>query len=256
MKKRFSIAILVMGFSGLVAQILLLRELLIVFSGNELCIGIILANWLVLEAAGCFFLGGKAEKYKNKLESFTIITILFSVFLLAAIIQIRILKRAMGISIGESIGFFPMFYSSFLILLPVCIFHGALFTFSCRIYSLFSGEDASSVGRIYGYETVGSIIGGIACTYLLIPYFNTFQATLWLALINFVVCLVLLDHLWKIGLYQKTVLSVLGLLTFISGYSVFIGQGDKLHDYSTKAQWPNQNIVHYQNSQYGNICVI
>ncbi|NIT41207.1 MAG: hypothetical protein GTN46_06775, partial [Gammaproteobacteria bacterium] len=43
MKNRICIAILAMGFSGLVAEILLLRELLIVFSGNELCIGIILA---------------------------------------------------------------------------------------------------------------------------------------------------------------------------------------------------------------------
>jgi spermidine synthase len=59
MKKRICIAILAMGFSGLVAEILLLRELLIVFSGNELCIGIILANWLILEAFGCFFLGRK-----------------------------------------------------------------------------------------------------------------------------------------------------------------------------------------------------
>ena len=55
MNRRVRIAILVMGFSGLVAEILLLRELLIVFSGNELSIGVILANWLILEALGCFF---------------------------------------------------------------------------------------------------------------------------------------------------------------------------------------------------------
>ena len=54
--KRFIAAIIIMGFSGIVAQILLLRELLITFFGNELSIGIILANWLILEAAGSFFL--------------------------------------------------------------------------------------------------------------------------------------------------------------------------------------------------------
>ena len=43
-----------MGFSGLVAQILLLREFLIIFSGNEFSIGVILANWLILEACGSF----------------------------------------------------------------------------------------------------------------------------------------------------------------------------------------------------------
>jgi spermidine synthase len=96
MKKRLSVAILVMGFSGLVAQILLLRELLIVFSGNELCIGIILANWLILEAFGSYFLGIRAEVSKYKLEAFAVITILFSLSLLFAIYLTRILKGVMG----------------------------------------------------------------------------------------------------------------------------------------------------------------
>jgi spermidine synthase len=190
MKTRFSLALLAMGFSGLVAEILLLRELLIVFSGNELCIGIILANWLILEALGSFFLGRKAERYENKLEAFTAITILFSICLLIAVYLIRILKGVIGFSIGESIGLLPMFYSSFLVLLPVSMLHGALFPLSCRIYSMVSGQGASSVGRVYVRETVGTIIGGIVCTYLLIPYLNTFQASSGLAMLNFIACLV------------------------------------------------------------------
>lgn len=77
MKKQFTAAILVKGFSGLVAQILLLRELLIVFSGNELSIGLILANWLILGAFGSYVLGSRAERSRYKLEAFAIITILF-----------------------------------------------------------------------------------------------------------------------------------------------------------------------------------
>jgi len=256
MKKQFSVAILVKGFSGLVAQILLLRELLIVFSGNELSIGIILANWLILGAFGSYVLGRRAERSKYSLEAFTVITILFSLSLLIAIYLTRILKGVMGISIGESIGFLPMLFSSFLVLSAVSILQGALFTYSCRIYSLFSSPGAASVGRVYVYETVGTIIGGIACTYLLIPYFNSFQAVTGLALLNFVVCLVLLAPSWKKGLFQKTVLAVLSVLILISGYSLFAGQADKLHQYSIKAQWKKQHVVHYQNSQYGNICVL
>jgi spermidine synthase len=119
MKKRFSVAILVKGFSGLVAQILLLRELLIVFSGNELSIGIILANWLILGAFGSYVLGRRAERSKYTLEAFSVITILFSLSLLIAIYLTRILKVAMGISIGESIGFLPMLFSSLLVLSAV-----------------------------------------------------------------------------------------------------------------------------------------
>jgi spermidine synthase len=254
MKKRVCIAILTMGFSGLVAEIFLLREFLIVFSGNEFSIGIILANWLILEAFGSFFLGRKVEKYRNKLETFAFITLLFSLSLLIALFLIRILKSIIGISVGESIGFLPMFYSSFLILLPVSILHGALFTFSCHIYSMFSTQDASSAGRVYAYETVGTVIGGVACTYLLIPYLDTFQVSSGLAALNSVVCLALLAPFWKTGLHQKIILTISGAFTFL--FLVLTSQAHKLHLYSIKAQWKNHNIVHYQNSQYGNICVI
>ncbi len=256
MKRRFFIAIVVMGFSGLVAEILLLRELMIIFSGNELSIGIILANWLILEAFGCFYPGRMVDKTKNKLEAFTIITVLFSVFFLIAIFLTRILKNILGISIGEMVGFLPMFYSSFLILLPVSVLHGALFTFSCRIFSMFSTEDASSTGRVYVYETIGTIIGGIATTFLLIPFFNSFEVVVGIALFNFVICFYLLVPYRKIGFYQKSILVTLSVFILGTGYVLFGGKVDKIHQQAIQLQWKHHNVVHYQNSQYGNICVI
>jgi len=103
----------------------------------------------------------------------------------AAVYLTRILKSIIGISIGESIGFLPILYSSFLILLPVSVSHGALFTFSCRIHSIFFARDASSIGKVYVYETVGTIFGGIVWTYLLIPYLHVFQMAVGLAMLNF-----------------------------------------------------------------------
>jgi spermidine synthase len=84
-----------------------------------------------------FFLGRRVEKIKNKIETFVCMDILFSLSLPAGVYLTRILKNILGVSIGESLGFLPMLYSSFLILLPTRIFHGALFTFSCKIYSVF-----------------------------------------------------------------------------------------------------------------------
>jgi len=254
MLKRIRIAVITMGFSGLVAEIFLIREFLIVYSGNEFSIGIILANWLILEAFGAFYLGRVIEKVENKLETFTLVTLLFSLSLIIAIFSIRILKRLLDISIGESIGFTPMLYSSFLILLPVSVLHGALFTFSCHIYSMFSDQDESSAGRVYAYETAGMVVGGIACTYLVIPYLDAFQASSILAVLNAAVCLALLAPCWKTGRYQKLTMMVTGIATFL--LLVLTSQAHKLHTYSITAQWVNQDIVHYQNSQYGNISVI
>lgn len=244
-----------MGFSGLVAQIVLLRELLIVFSGNELCIGIILANSLILEAFGSYYFGRKAEALKHKLESFTLLTIFFCLSLFIAILVIRIMRRMMGVSIGESIGFLPMFYSSFLVLMPVSILHGALFTYCCQIYSTISSTVASPTGKVYVYETIGTIIGGVICAYLLVPRFTSFEAAAWLALLNFITCLALLAPSQNNGRYRQTVLAGLSVLIIFVGYSIFAGQVGTLHDKSIRWQWKNQRVVHYQNSQYGNICI-
>jgi spermidine synthase len=254
MKLRLRCAILVMGFSGLVAQIFLLCEFLIIFSGNEFSIGIILAHWLILEAFGAFYLGRMIERINHKLAAFTFVTLLFCLSFLCAIYLIRILKGTIGISIGENISFVPMFISSFLILAPVSILHGTLFTFSCHIYAGYTNQDESSAGRVYAYETVGMVIGGITCTYLIIPYLDTFQAASGLALLNSAACLALLAPDWKTGRYHKITLLITS--TFCVLFLVLTGLADKLHSYSITRQWKNQEIVHYQNSQYGNICVI
>lgn len=256
MIKRFNISIFVMGFSGLTAQMLLLRELLIVFSGNELSIGIILANWLILEAAGSFFIGKKAENVKNKIETFVCITILFSLSLFAAVYAARILKNVLGIAIGQSVGIVPIFLSSFLILLPTSVTHGALFTFGCKIHSLFKGRDSSSVGQVYVYETIGTLIGGILWTYFFIQYLNAFQTASVLAVFNFLACTVLLVFCWPKGNFQRALSWISGLFLFFGVFFLFSGAANKLHQFSIESQWKAQNVVHYQNSVYGNICVV
>lgn len=121
---------------------------------------------------------------------------------------------------------------------------------------MFSAQDAASVGRVYVYETIGTIIGGIASTYLLVSYLHAFQIALGVALLNFIVGFILLAPYWKTGPVQKAMLVILSALTFLFGYLLFSGQAEKLHHYSIQAQWKNLEIVHYQNSPYGNLCVI
>jgi spermidine synthase len=256
MKSQVRLAILAMGFSGLVAEIFLVREFLIVFAGNEFSIGIVLAHWLILEAGGAFWLGKIVTRFKHQLETFSLITILFFVFLFIAVFLIRTLKNTLGVSIGESIGFVPMFYSSFLILAPVSVLHGALFTSSCQIYSMFSNQDTSLAGKVYAYETIGTLIGGIVCTYLLIPHLDTFQTFAWLALLNLIICLGLLASNWNRGSIPKAISILSSGLIVLSVYLIFGGLSDKLHHDSIQAQWKNLNVVHYQNSPYGNICVV
>lgn len=258
MNTLFPFALWVMGFSGNIAQILLLRELLISFYGNELSIGIILANWLILEAVGSFLVGKRIERIKNKLAGFIWLQLIFSLSFVLAVYASRIVKILLGAAVGEGVGLLPIFYSSFLILLPVSICHGALFTFGCKIYSLnrppqagpipSEKQDAANIGRVYIWEALGTVAGGIGITYLLIPYLNSLQIALAVALLNLILCLLLAGRNKFLGAASL-------ILSALCVYLVFGSSADRIHRFSIRQQFRQQEVLHYQNSVYGNLCV-
>jgi spermidine synthase len=141
------ISLIIMGISGTTAQIILLRELLISFFGNEITLGVILANWLILEAIGSFIIGKSVEKIEKKKEVYVLWQLIFSLALPFAIYLSRIFKNLLLVTPGEGLGFIPIFYSSLLVLLPVSIPHGALFTYGCKIYAQTFGKMHPLLGR-------------------------------------------------------------------------------------------------------------
>ena len=265
----FILTILVVGSSGIVAQVMLLRELLVSFYGNELTLGLILANWIILEALGVFIIGKFIDKIKNKINPvrntaqlknntivsngvniFIILQIIFSLMLPLSIYLSRTVKSVLGVPFGEAIGLSAIFYSSLLIMLPVSFCHGALFSCGCKIYSSYTKDSASSIGKIYAWETIGTIIGGIVLTYLLIPYLNSFQTVFIISIFNLIICLFFFKDISKIFKYVISLLILLMVCLPLSGAL------NKMHNYAIKKQWKMQDVLDYRNSIYGNIVVI
>lgn len=237
-----------MGFSGIAAQILLIRELLISFSGNELSIGIILANWLIAEAIGSYFIGKKIDRFANKLGAFVFVQNLFALSFPISIYLTRIVRDLIGYMPGEGLGLIPIVYSSFLILLPLSVTHGALFTFCCRIFADQHTTGAESIGKVYVFETLGTLMGGIVLT-LLIPILPTFTIVFIITTLNFFTSLYLIFQFASKG---KFYLISSAILLLLSGTIIFTGQDNTIHSISIEKQWRGSNILHYENSFYGN----
>jgi spermidine synthase len=246
----FVLTVLVIGLSGIVAQVMLLRELLVSFYGNELTLGLILANWIILEAFGVFIIGKFIDRIKNKLNIFIILQILFSLMLPLSIYFSRIVKSMLGVPFGEAIGLSSIFYSSLLIMLPVSFCHGALFSCGCNIYYSYIKDSIRSIGKIYAWETIGTIIGGIVLTYILIPHLNSFQIALIISISNLIICLFFFKEISKIFKY------VILVLILLMAYLALCGTLNKIHNYAIKKQWKIQDVLDYRNSIYGNIVVI
>lgn len=239
------IAIGIIGLSGIIAQVVVLRELLVSFQGNELTVGIILANWIFAEALGAFICGRYIEKARSKESVFVFLQLLFAFSLPAVIYFSRVFKTMLGLPPGVGLGLQDIFISSLLLNLPIGLAHGALFSVCCSM-----DKRAGGIGRVYTWETIGTIAGGIALTYALIPYFNSFQIAYGIILINLLVCLVFLRKACqprvKIAYF------------FLISVCLLVSAGlpaDRLQSDSLRKQYQKSRVVACRNSLYGNICL-
>jgi len=244
-----------MGVSGIVAQVILLRELLVSFLGNELTFGIILANWLILEAIGSFLIGQSVERTKKTTEIYVLFQLIFSLSLPFSVFLCRVFKNFIFTVPGEAVGLWPVFYSSFIILLPVAIPHGALFTYGCKIFAQVGKEGSPAIGKVYVLETVGSIIGGVLITFLLIQYFNSLEITLAISFLNGFISIFLLGPGPKAFPLGKGLWGFSIILTLLFAYSLVSPLAKKVHFFSIQAQWKGLEVIHNENSVYGNITV-
>jgi spermidine synthase len=248
----FTVILIVGGFGGIIAQTILLREMLILFSGSEFSIGVIIGSWVIWEAAGSFS-GGRWKK-ENSISALIISIILFSVSLPVSIYITRIFKTIAGIDPGVGIGLLPTFYSSVIILLPTGFLHGLFFTLACSAHDEITGEGSASTGKVYFIEMLGTIVGGLIVNYLLIIYCNSFQIAIGVALISALAC----SFFACSAGFSKNRISIILSMSLIAASLVFlVGSGtEKINRLSLKKQWPEQNLVYYGNSHYQNIVVI
>ncbi len=251
------ISLFMTGLGGMIAQIILLRDLLISFLGNELTLGIILANWLVLVAIGSFLIGQTVEKVERKIEIFVALQLLFSAALPFAIFLGRSFKNILLPTPGEALGFISIFYSSLLILLPVSLPYGALFTYGCKLYSQYTQEDASSIGKVYLIETFGFITGGLLMTFLLIQYFNSFEIAFMISLTMASISVFLIPPRPRSSLFNfRNILCPIAVfLALLFIYFLMTPSAKQIHSFSIRSRWRNLNVIHSENSIYGNITV-
>ncbi|GAM09245.1 putative spermidine synthase [Geobacter sp. OR-1] len=243
--------IMVLGFSGMAAQIVLLRELLTVFSGNELLMGIYIALWVAGEAFGAV----TAERSKRlpiaPVLGFAKAQFAFVVLFPMAILFARVWKPFLGIPVEVSSDIWQLLAVSAAVLLPVSAAHGFLFISACKIVDITKPNRGHAVGLTYSWETVGSIIGGILTSFVLVTRLNSLEIALLLAVINSIACSFLLTAC------QSSWLRVAVLLSSLLSISMlFAGIGELVHKNSIAWQWQGKKVVSYRNSPYQNIVVV
>ena len=234
-----------MGLGALLAQIILLRELMKVFSGNELTAGIVLTAWLLWTAAGSALSGALADRIQDKPFIFATVQLILSVILLASFLLTRYLRPLLGIPAGEIASLLQMVAGIFVLLIPFGLCSGFLFALGCSLLGEITSKGARSIGHVYAYEALGAGIGGIAFSLLLIHILNPWQICLLTAALFALSAFLLSRRLRLIALVWVGLL--IGLLVLFGIQLDLISQG---------WGWQGYRLVASKDTIYGNISVI
>jgi spermidine synthase len=178
--QRTSISLAYIGFGSILSQILLIREFLVSFYGNELSIGIIFAGWLVWISIGSA-VGNKVMKSSQSISRHFFVLIALTPFLtLLQILAVKFVRGLLHTTIGEFFSMMELLGFSFLVLSVGCFLWGMLFTFGAKMLSSERIELWRGVNKAYVLESLGSVTGGLLFSFVLASLLSTMQTVFFL----------------------------------------------------------------------------
>lgn len=218
------------GAASLLAQVVLLREMLASAQGNELMVGLVLALWLLLTAAASA-LGGRisparAGRWLSVTLTVAPLVLVSSLGLLALVTsptgQVPSLLRLMG--------------SAAVVLLPACALSGLAFTAGLAVL-----RASASAGTVYAIETLGAAVAGAAFHVLLARG----AASVWVLLVGGALC-----SLARLSLSPRAWLAPMVVLSLAAAASPSVSHVLKA------ARFPDGGVLAMQPSRYGVLAVV
>ena len=153
------------GISSVVTQLLTIREFLSQFQGNEIVIALILFNWLILGGLGTLVARVYNSRCKATADRLAWFSLLLSTLAMLQILAIRRLRDIIFIQ-GSSVGFYPTWLFSFLVITPYCLLLGFVLPYSLFVLRTDTADYPGA--RIYITDNIGDITGGALFSFVLV----------------------------------------------------------------------------------------
>lgn len=166
--KNAAVAMFCLGMSAMLAQLVMTRELMVAFYGNELAIGIIFSAWLLLAGGGSLAIRPFLRRLgPNALRSMLACCLAATAaFLPLMIFAARAARIVLNVPAGEYMSLAQMAAASFAVLAPIGLAVGAAFPCACGIRP----HGQNPVATIYAAESAGSMAAGMLFSFLLVTF--------------------------------------------------------------------------------------
>lgn len=234
----------------MIGQLLLIRVLVVVFFGNELTFGIIIAGWLLAEAAGSHFGGWLTRAGTAASSLFVPFLAGYALLLPAAILLARFLgSDGFDLVPGQGMGLGHATLTTALAIGPASFVHGALFPLSAQI--LGESKGGASVSRAYLIETAGAIGGALIFVFILAVRFTELGIAVGLLILHLLLVAWLVQVLGGARLLSRA-----AAVSAIVVAALSVTALQPLHRLSLAGLFPEGRVVVFVNSPYGNITVV
>lgn len=249
MDKRLIASLVILGMTSVISQVVVIRELVASFYGNEFFIGWILFSWFMWVALGTFW-GNRHPSKTSELD----ITLAGSYVVAALAVSLGIIFiRANHLVLGHAAGalpdLFPSFLYTFVVTGPLCFFLGFQFTVISRITltEVSSAMGGSFLGKAYFYETIGFIVGGTVFSLFFVKW-NVFRVMGILIGLDF----------FAAGIWIRVKARMLAGITILMGFMaalLFFFNADAIETFTAQMRFPSEKLLLSRNTLHGNIAV-
>ncbi len=174
--KRFWVCLLALGTSSVSVQLVMIREVMSTFSGNELVIGLVLGIWLLFTGLGSGLgipLAKRARPERALLFGHVLVAIL-------PFLQVSAI-RALGLLWvrGEMLGLGSAVVFSACIIIPYCLVAGAMIPLA----GVLLGANGTA-SKVYVTDTLGDIAGGLLFTLVFVYMLSHWDSLVAVGLLN------------------------------------------------------------------------
>jgi len=236
-RRAVTVAVSAAGAASLLAQVVLLRELLASSQGNELVLGLVFALWLLLTGVASAVGGGVVQRPEQAARWLGRLLLVAPLLLLGSMWMTR---WAGPDALGQSPTLLALARTSLLALVPACFLGGL-----CFAWALAALPGRGRASTLYGAETLGSAVAGLLFHFLLADHVSS----VWIVFMAGAICSgaslpLAFRHRWGGAAVSLAMI----VLSAVACPSLSLGLA--------RARFPGEQVLSLQPSRYGLLAVV
>ena len=242
-----------LGTFAIILQTILLREFIVVFSGNEMAVGLVFSSWLAGVTFGAFIGGKIAIKAKSGLFQFFAIYLTLAAASPILLYLVRGIRTYFEIPAAQLAPFFTLVKATLLIAAPAALPIGLIFPVA-GVLADHLGIGKKSIGSLYSFEGAGATLGGVIFTFAMAGRLDSFHTLAIMIILS--LCLTFLFLLLQ---GKKTSSIIIAAFTVAGIIFVVLGGVSLINQKSIERRWksfaPNIEMIQTFDTRYQNIAV-